>query len=30
MDVLGFNMADVDTKMLSNFIREDEIEKLGE
>ena len=29
-DVLGFDFDDVDTSMLSNFVREDEIEKFAE
>ena len=29
-DVLGFNLEDVDTSMLSSFVRKDEIEQLAE
>ena len=30
MDVLGFDMKNIDPSMLSNFVRKDELEKLGD
>ena len=30
LDVLGFDMKNIDPSMLSNFVRKDELAKLGD